>query len=134
MLDYWRHQMPRMRRRHFLLKADNVPTDGIAEIENLERAWLACRGAVDRAASTAAGRFQLVEINAPLNMLEKTQISEAWVRARGFALPSDMHLGENIIGQMWRELHSSQRRLNIEDSVFAPKTKACGIASKLANP
>ena len=61
-----------------LLKADTVPTDGIADIVSLKKGWLACQGAVDREASTAAGRIQLVEFNCPQSATEKTKISEAW--------------------------------------------------------
>ena len=53
-----------------LLKADNVLTDGIADIVSLKKAWLVCRGEVDREASTAAGRLHFVEIHFPLNTSE----------------------------------------------------------------
>ena len=65
-------------------------------------------------------------------------MSEAWVRAHGFTLPSNMLLNENMIGQVWRELHSSQRKLSNEtllaESTIAPKTKAFVTASKPGEP
>ena len=116
-----------------LLKADNVLTDGIADIVSLQKAWLVCRGEVDSEESTAAGRLHFVEINFPLNTSETTQISEAWVRTHGFAISRKMLLNENMIGQMWRELDSSQRTLmetlRIQSSIV-PKTKAFVVPSK----
>ena len=96
---------------------------------------------MDREASTGAGRFQLVEVNSPLNSSEKPRISEAWVRTHGFAIPSGMLLNENMTGHMWRELHAFQRELcthlmetpRVQSSV-APKTRAFAIASKPKEP
>ena len=69
------------------------------------------------------------------------QISEAWVRAHGLTLPSDMLPNENMIGQMWRELHVSRRQRSIYlmetlrvQSSIAPKNKAFVIASKPVEP
>ena len=55
----------------------------------------------------------------------------------GFAIPRNMLLNENMIGQMWRELDSSQRALSIYfmetlriQSSIAPKTKAFVVTLK----
>ena len=56
--------------------------------------------------------------------------TEHFWHAHGFTFPSTMLLNDNMIGQMWRELHSSPRKLSIYltatlriQSYIAPKTK-----------
>ena len=60
-----------------LLKAANIPTESLSDIVALKKAWHACRGAVEREASTAAGRIPPVVDSSPLSAPDKTTITKA---------------------------------------------------------
>ena len=96
-----------------VLKAAGIKIEELDVMISVKKAWLLSRGQVDKDANMASGRIPQHAMNDPLPTGTRLGLTEAWKSKYGFTLSNDRLLSEALIGQLFRELTASPRRMSI---------------------
>ena len=96
-----------------VLKAAGIKIEELDIMISVKKAWLLSRGQVDKDANMASGRIPQNAYNDPLPTGTRLGLTEAWKKNQGFVLSNDRLLSEALVGQLFRELTASPKRMSI---------------------
>ena len=96
-----------------VLKAAGIKIEELDVMISVKKAWLLSRGQVDKDANMASGRVPQPAMSDPLPKDTRRGLTEPWKAKYGFSLSNDRLLSEALIGQLYRELTATPRRLSI---------------------
>ena len=96
-----------------MLKAGGVETTRLGDVVALKQFWLACRKEVEKKDKNSTDSSSPSAHDAPMSEGDKTKLASLWASKHGYANPSDMLLSDQLLGQLYREIHASPRKLSI---------------------
>ena len=96
-----------------MLKAVGVATERLATLIAIKKAWHLSRNQVDKESAISSGKQPAQSPNEPLAQPTRTSITDAWKKRHSFTWPNDRLLSEPLIGQIYRELNGTPRKMSI---------------------